>query len=172
MSRGLDTAAKHKYTNAVGWWADRRSPVCRNPFRPVVPVPHRGNCHPYSASAMLHTPDYLAARRAQASNRLKSATILWLRKLEDHGISAPRYLFDKYPHVLDKIAAAWGSAPAMTELMEKDLLIDNRGGREGFPFHVLGEIQGLYNAHKARYTIGEPLPRGWDAVVLRRRETQ
>lgn len=117
------------------------------------------------------TADF-TARRAQANSRLKPATILWLRTLDQQGIRAPGLLFDKYPHVLDKIAAAWGSAPAMRDLMEKDLLIDNRGGRQGFPFAAMAEVQGLYVAHKARYTVGEPLPQGWDAVVLKRRWAQ
>lgn len=131
-----------------------------------------GSCHPYSVSAMTHTLEDLKARRTQASSRPKAATILWLKKLDEQGIAPPHHLFGDYPHVLDKIAAAWGCAPAMTELMEKDLLVDNRGGRAGFPFRVLMDIQALYNTHKARYTVGEPLPRGWDQVVLRRREVQ
>lgn len=114
----------------------------------------------------------LTARRAPSDSRLKPATILWLNTLSKQNVRQPWLLFEKYPHVLDKIAAAWGSAPAMRDLMERDLLIDNRGGRQGFPFAVMAEIQDLYLAHKTRYTVGEPLPRGWDALVLKRRETQ
>lgn len=121
---------------------------------------------------MTQTLEDLKARRTQASSRLKAATILWLKKLDELGVAQPHHLFGDYPHVLDKIAAAWGCVPAMNELMEKDLLVDNRGGRQGFPFRALMDVQALYNAHKARYTIGEPLPRGWDLVVQRRRELQ
>jgi hypothetical protein len=97
---------------------------------------------------------------------LKSATLRWLITLAKSGIAPPARLSADYPHVLDKLAAAWGSAPAMAELMEKDLLFDNRGDRQGFPIEVLAEIQALYDIHRARFTVGLPLPRGWDAVVL------
>lgn len=60
-------------------------------------------------------------------------------------------LFSRFPHVLNKLAAAWGDVGAMAELVEGDLLIDSRGDRSGFPFGVLSEIQNLYTAHQALY---------------------
>jgi hypothetical protein len=117
---------------------------------------------------MVHSKNSWVARRAPRSNRLETATVLWLETLEQQGIAPPRHLFERFPHVLDKIAAAWGSALAMDELMAKDLLIDHRGGRHGFPFKVLIEIQALHHAHRTRHTIGAPVPTGWDSLYLRR----
>jgi hypothetical protein len=93
----------------------------------------------------------------------------WIKTLEQHGVVLSAQMREHFPHVLDKIAAAWGNAPAMDRLMAYDLLIDNRGNRQGFPFKVLIEIQELHHLHQALYTAGTPAPTGWDAAHLRRR---
>ena len=51
-------------------------------------------------------------------------------------------LFAEYPRVLNKIAMAWGDHRAFFALMD-DLMIDKRGGRDGFPFSVALELSRL-----------------------------
>jgi hypothetical protein len=45
----------------------------------------------------------------------------------------------RYPHVVDKLAAA-GHDPARLDAVIVDLLIDDRGDRQGFPPEVLMEL--------------------------------
>ena len=51
-------------------------------------------------------------------------------------------LFSDYPRILNKIALAWGDHRAFFSLMD-DLMIDKRGGRDGFPFSVALELSRL-----------------------------
>ena len=52
------------------------------------------------------------------------------------------HLFSDYPRILNKVAIAWGDHRAFFVLMD-DLMIDKRGGREGFPFNVAVELTRL-----------------------------
>jgi hypothetical protein len=89
------------------------------------------------------------------AGQLTEETLKWWAWLARAGLAQPEALKAKFPHVLNKIAAAWGSALAMTELMQ-GLTLDLRGGRQGFPFDVLVEIQALNDAHVARYPRASP----------------
>lgn len=51
-------------------------------------------------------------------------------------------LFADYPRILNKIAVVWGDHRAFFSLMD-DLMIDKRGGRDGFPFSVALELSRL-----------------------------
>ena len=51
-------------------------------------------------------------------------------------------LFADHPRVLNKIAMTWGDHRAFFALMD-DLMIDKRGGRDGFPFSVAVELSRL-----------------------------
>ncbi|HVL56002.1 MAG TPA: hypothetical protein VM491_05830 [Burkholderiaceae bacterium] len=48
----------------------------------------------------------------------------------------------RFPWVVQKIQRAWESPRAFDAVMD-DLLIDQRGGRRGFPFEVLTELVDL-----------------------------
>lgn len=52
------------------------------------------------------------------------------------------HLFADHPRVLNKIALTWGDNRAFFALMD-DLMIDKRGGRDGFPFSVALELSRL-----------------------------
>lgn len=43
-----------------------------------------------------------------------------------------------YPHLLDRITAAWGT-PEVAGYLRK-LIVDERGGRQGFPYEVMSEL--------------------------------
>ncbi len=56
-----------------------------------------------------------------------------------------------YPHIIDKLAELWRTPTAVLQFFD-GLLIDNRGGRQGFSLSVIFEIQSLkdhYQEHHA-----------------------
>lgn len=57
----------------------------------------------------------------------------------------PAALIDKYPRIATHIYTLRGSKAALKEHFES-LLTDNRGGRQGFPFSVIVNIQTLYDS--------------------------
>jgi hypothetical protein len=70
-------------------------------------------------------------------------------------------LYADFPHVLDKIAMAWGDHVTFYALMD-DLLIDKRGGRTGFPFKAAIELSRLAE-HYEQYVSKRPKSK-WDVV--------
>jgi hypothetical protein len=54
----------------------------------------------------------------------------------------PIHLASRFPRVLNEIARLW-RRPAHLDRYFDDLLIDKRGGRQGFPFAVAAELAGL-----------------------------
>lgn len=54
----------------------------------------------------------------------------------------PHALERAFPHVLERIVAAWPSPSAASAVFE-DVLIDQRGSRQGFPNEVVREIFNL-----------------------------
>lgn len=105
-------------------------------------------------------------RDSAIAGPLTEGALRWWAGLAQMGVAPPEALKARFPHVLNKIAAAWGSALAMTELMQ-ELLMDHRGGRQGFPFDALVEVQALNDAHLSRYPSG-PMPSDvWARTHLR-----
>jgi hypothetical protein len=70
-------------------------------------------------------------------------------------------LYADFPYVLDKIAMAWGNHLTFYALMD-DLLIDKRGGRQGFPFKAAIELSRLAE-HYEQYVSKRPKSQ-WDVV--------
>lgn len=54
-----------------------------------------------------------------------------------------------FPHVINIIAQHWGDSVGMQKTMQS-LLIDNRGGRQGFPADVRRELAELADHYFAR----------------------
>lgn len=54
----------------------------------------------------------------------------------------------QYPRLLNRIAAAWHDPQAFEATIDS-LVIDQRGGRQGFPFAVLRELAELREYHQA-----------------------
>lgn len=54
-----------------------------------------------------------------------------------------------FPHVINIIAQHWGDPAGMQKTMQS-LLIDNRGGRQGFPADVRRELAELADYYFAR----------------------
>ncbi len=47
-----------------------------------------------------------------------------------------------FPHVLNRLVAVWSNPKLFTKAID-DLMVDDRGGRRGFPFATLNELTDL-----------------------------
>ena len=63
-----------------------------------------------------------------------------LRSLDTHVL--PAHLACRFPRVMNRIARLW-YRPTLLDSYFEDLLIDKRGGRQGFPFAVATELAAL-----------------------------
>lgn len=90
---------------------------------------------------MTSTDFHRSAQSGQPQDILPE-TLQWVVRLPaDLRPSALR----EFPHVLNKLAALWADDEACGEYLES-LLIDYRGGRQGFPRAALSELIAL-NLH-------------------------
>jgi hypothetical protein len=84
-----------------------------------------------------------AARRAPASPEdlvLTDAAKVWLAALPD--TVRPTALAARYPRIANRLAVLWHK-PVQANAYFDDLLIDKRGGRQGFPLPVVMELASL-----------------------------
>ena len=79
----------------------------------------------------LRRPEHLQDRA------LKAHTELWANNLPIE--IRPGLLLERYPHVANRLALCWADK-ALTIRLFEDLLVDNRGGRKGFPPLVRAEL--------------------------------
>jgi hypothetical protein len=86
---------------------------------------------------------FIAARRpgADRPEPLTDRSLSMLRTLRDDPLSVD-ILAERFPHVLNRLSAVWGSPNEVFALIG-DLLIDQRGGRRGFPEEALYELLAL-----------------------------
>jgi hypothetical protein len=92
-------------------------------------------------------PDYWAQRRRRpgpADRALTGQTLEWLMKLPS--AVQPHEMVDRFPRVVNRIAAAWADPRAGHDLLH-DLLHDQRPGRKGFPAPVKRELKILRFHH-------------------------
>lgn len=77
---------------------------------------------------------------------------------------APDYsaIQEHYPAISAKIALMWGSVGLQSYLSK--IIIDERGGRQGFPMHILSALMRLHDYHA---TLVPETPSGdtWDHVA-------
>ena len=74
----------------------------------------------------------------------------------------PQGIAQRYPHILARIADLWGSA-ALDAYLD-NLMLDNRGGRQGFPPDVATEIFRLISVHDALGLQRTTGGLGWNAA--------
>lgn len=67
--------------------------------------------------------------------------------LEGSPEALPHALAERYPRIVERIVRAWSSPQDATALFD-DLLVDRRGGRQGFPPDVAREIFNLSVAYE------------------------
>jgi len=76
--------------------------------------------------------------------QLLIATVAWMRKLPR--VILPLATAQRFPRILNRLARSW-DAPHMLDGVFKELLHDERGGREGFPPAIYSELLQLHDYH-------------------------
>lgn len=83
-------------------------------------------------------------RKPQATDRaLSGGAIDWVLSLPPS--LRPRELCERFPRVANALAEVWRD-PARRAALLDDLLLDRRGGRQGFPPEIRREIEQLRRA--------------------------
>jgi type IV pilus assembly protein PilE len=91
-------------------------------------------------------------RRAQPTESLLARTVLWIHRLPEP--VQPHALAKQYARIANLLCAVWQDVAACRKYFT-ELLVDNRGGREGFPQAVLQEIQALQEYYLRLYAPSE-----------------
>jgi hypothetical protein len=90
--------------------------------------------------------------RVRAPERHRDQTLSkraqkWLGRLPED--SRPRELPERYPRIVNQLAACWRDH-GLTDHLLDSLLTDTRGGREGFAPAIVTELEMLYLLHDER----------------------
>jgi hypothetical protein len=80
---------------------------------------------------------------ADAPKGIDPAAEAFYRKLPE--ADYPKALIEGYPRIADKIFSLRANKEALRVYFDS-LLTDDRGGRQGFPFPVIVNVQGLYDS--------------------------
>jgi hypothetical protein len=86
--------------------------------------------HTATKTAPATAADWSSVRKAHPLNQVLPATRRWLDSLP--ASIRPIEMVKTYPRIANRIALAWNDPKTAQEVMD-DLLIDQRGGRQGFP---------------------------------------
>jgi len=106
----------------------------------------------------------IQGRSPQPPEALAGDTIKWLASLPED--VRPTSLPVHYVRIANALARVWSDHRRCLEYLE-ELLIDERGDRQGFPFDVALEIAGLKDHYEtAIYPTAQTV---WDLIVTRRR---
>lgn len=70
-----------------------------------------------------------------------------------------------FGRIANTIQTLWGSKELDTYF--QGLIVDTRGGRQGFPHDVLLAILDLYHLHDNEFDISKPTPGIWDHIYRR-----
>ncbi|NTV96514.1 MAG: hypothetical protein HGA75_14045 [Thiobacillus sp.] len=62
----------------------------------------------------------------------------------------PRQTIDQYPRIIDMTALLWNEPDGFRKYFD-ELLNDDRGDRQGFPFEVLMEIGNIREEHERQH---------------------
>ncbi len=79
---------------------------------------------------------------------LDDATAAWLAAIPD--ALAPRELARRFPRIANDLCALW-KRPSRCEVYLRDLMLDRRAGREGFPEDVIRELGALAGHYAELY---------------------
>jgi len=83
------------------------------------------------------TKDSTRLRKANPLNQLLPATQRWAAELPEP--IRPVHLIRSYPRIANRIARSWNDPKALHEVLN-ELVIDNRGGRQGFSPSIMAEL--------------------------------
>ncbi len=104
----------------------------------------------------------IGRRRPQPPETLNPETIRWLAALP---VDVRPTLFPiQYVRIANMLARVWSSPRACLDYFD-ELLIDRRGGRQGFPFEIALELAGLKDHYE---TVVHPTSQtAWETIVAR-----
>ena len=103
-----------------------------NDFAQGVAQPH--------AIVVQRDAGFAFCRKARPANLLMKATAEWVERLPKD--VRPRALINRYPRIANALAQAW-SEPEGPSAYFDELLLNSRGGRQGFPEDVLRDLLAL-----------------------------
>lgn len=83
---------------------------------------------------------FKALRKRETPEPLQAFAITWMAKLPRN--AQPRETGMQYPRIVNKLAALWHTSEGAGGYL-RELLIDRRGTRKGFPTPVAQELQAL-----------------------------
>jgi hypothetical protein len=100
---------------------------------------------------------------SQYDSALNVAAVAWLSELPQE--VAPLALAKQFPRIVNRLSRFWDS-PRMIDEYFKQLLVDRRGKRKGFPQKVVTELYALAEYHRALHqTESSDL---WDSIPYRK----
>jgi len=110
-----------------------------------LPVTNLFACATHEPRTSTREPiiDWTRVRRARPLDRLLPATQRWANSLAKQ--EKPIQLMKMYPRIANRLAFAWDDPKAVQDVLD-DVLIDRRGGRQGFPPVVQAELIRLRSA--------------------------
>ena len=118
--------------------------------------------HGYSAG-YLQDPTRHRQPESPYDRGLNRSTIAWLKELPQPVL--PVALASQYPRIANRLSRFWDS-PKMIEECFRELLLDKRGRRKGFPKKVLDELQMLAQYYRALH--GEVETDRWKSIPYRK----
>lgn len=74
------------------------------------------------------------------SKILSADALVWLRRVPAQ--FRPVCLSRRYPRIVNKMSEVWGNVSKAQDYFD-DLMLDRRGGRQGFPLEIVMEISDL-----------------------------
>ena len=95
--------------------------------------------------------DFRGLRHRQPLDDALPVTIRWVARLPAE--VRPVALLRQFPRIANVVARAWND-PAEIQAVLDDLLVDRRGGRQGFPLEVTEELLVLRDYYQGRYPNG------------------
>jgi hypothetical protein len=114
-----------------------------------------------------HRPvDDPASMRQPASQydaSLNVAAVAWLSELPQE--VAPLALAKQFPRIVNRLSRFWDS-PRMIDEYLRQLLLDRRGKRKGFPQKVLNELYALGEYHRVLHKTDTSDV--WDSIPYRK----
>ena len=114
------------------------------PYRPVDPASQRQAPSQYDA-------------------QLNLAAVAWLSELPQE--IAPLALAKQFPRIVNRLSRFWDS-PQMINEYFRQLLVDRRGKRKGFPQKVLNELYALGEYYRALHKTDTSDV--WDSIPYRK----
>ncbi len=106
--------------------------------------------------------DWTSFRAPVRVEPLHDATVQWLASIPFD--ARPRQLAREYPRIANRLCEIW-KRPAQCEPYLKDLVMDNRGGRKGFPLAIAQELTSLNHHYSTLYPYRHTV---WDNVLRNR----